>query len=68
MPSVICASALRADVGVSELLALVFTARTYVVQDMNVKEINRLTMGPGVFSASGNKAERGRVRTSVEID
>jgi hypothetical protein len=39
MPSVICASALRADSGVSGVLALVFTARTYVVHVLNVKFI-----------------------------
>src|SRR5260221_7620948 len=44
MPSVICASALFAAAGVSGVLMLVFTARTYAVQRMNVKEINGLTM------------------------
>jgi hypothetical protein len=42
MPSVICASALPADADVSGVLALVFTARTYVVQGMNVKELTML--------------------------
>src|SRR6266851_4901399 len=61
MPSVICASALLVGVGASGLPALVFTARTYVVQGMNVKQIDRITNYVGGAPVPRNNAVKRRV-------
>src|SRR5216684_3989382 len=63
MPSVICASALLVGVGASGLPALVFTARTYVVQGMNVKQIERITNNDGGAPVPRNNAVKRRVTT-----